>query len=209
MSHFYSKFHRRETLLCDIQNCHPANWPIRLLEINMRYNNVTCQYSLEFKNQIVLVHLCITWSQDLTFKRFKINNLINRVESNDTIAEVSVTQQWYHWLKEILNARMKSLYKVMVVTEWATSISNERYLCFLFLSTICVFFMYLQVKAVGQALWDAVIRHLQLTEADYFGLQYDDSHGLKVCVDIVVIYKWQRLTMLAFSMIILMAWRYV
>ena len=39
---FYNKFHRRETLLYDIQNCHPANWPIRLLEINMRYNNVDC-----------------------------------------------------------------------------------------------------------------------------------------------------------------------
>ena len=35
-----NKFHRRETLPCDIQNCHPANWPIRLLEINMRYNKV-------------------------------------------------------------------------------------------------------------------------------------------------------------------------
>ena len=28
MSHFYNKFHRRKTLPCDIQNCHPANWPI-------------------------------------------------------------------------------------------------------------------------------------------------------------------------------------
>ena len=39
MSHFYNKFHRRYTLPCDIQNCYPANWPIKLLEINMRYNN--------------------------------------------------------------------------------------------------------------------------------------------------------------------------
>ena len=39
MSHFYNKFQRRETLPCDIQNCQPANWPISLLEINMRYNN--------------------------------------------------------------------------------------------------------------------------------------------------------------------------
>ena len=39
MSNFYNKFHRCETLLCDIQNCHTANWPIKLLEINMRYNN--------------------------------------------------------------------------------------------------------------------------------------------------------------------------
>ena len=85
------------------------------------------------------------------------------------------------------------------------------YICvsYLILYTISVFFMYLQVKAVGQALWDAVIRHLQLTEADYFGLQYDDSHGLKVCVDIVVIYNWQRLTILACSIMILMASRYV
>ena len=42
MYHFYNKFHRRETLPCDIQNCHPANWPIRLLEINMRYNKGKC-----------------------------------------------------------------------------------------------------------------------------------------------------------------------
>ena len=28
--------------LCDIKNCHPANRPIRLLEINMRYNNFEC-----------------------------------------------------------------------------------------------------------------------------------------------------------------------
>ena len=40
MSHFYNKFYRCETLPCDIQNCHPANWPIRLLEINMRYNKM-------------------------------------------------------------------------------------------------------------------------------------------------------------------------
>ena len=39
MSHFYHKFYRRETLACDIQNCHPVKWPIRLMEINMRYNN--------------------------------------------------------------------------------------------------------------------------------------------------------------------------
>ena len=39
MSHSYNKYHRRETLLCDIQNCQPAKWPITLLEINMRYNN--------------------------------------------------------------------------------------------------------------------------------------------------------------------------
>ena len=25
MSYFYNKFHRPETLLCDIQNCHPAS----------------------------------------------------------------------------------------------------------------------------------------------------------------------------------------
>ena len=42
MSHFYNKFNRREKLPCDIENCHPANWPIRLLEINMRYNKKVC-----------------------------------------------------------------------------------------------------------------------------------------------------------------------
>ena len=39
MSHFYNKFHCLETLPCDIQNCHPANLAITLLEMNMRYNN--------------------------------------------------------------------------------------------------------------------------------------------------------------------------
>ena len=28
---------------CDIQNCHPAIWQIRVLEINMRYNNMVCR----------------------------------------------------------------------------------------------------------------------------------------------------------------------
>ena len=32
------KIHRCEALPCDIQNCHPANWPMKLLEINLRYN---------------------------------------------------------------------------------------------------------------------------------------------------------------------------
>ena len=38
MSFFYNKFYRIETLPCDIQNCHPANWPIILLEINMSFD---------------------------------------------------------------------------------------------------------------------------------------------------------------------------
>ena len=42
MSHLYNKIHRCETLPCDIQNCHPAIRPIRLLDINMRYTNVDC-----------------------------------------------------------------------------------------------------------------------------------------------------------------------
>ena len=50
MSHLYTKFHRRETLPCDIQNCHPANWQIRLLEINMRYNNRDCHPSKSIVN---------------------------------------------------------------------------------------------------------------------------------------------------------------
>ena len=43
MSHFYNKFHHRETLPCDIQNGQPANWPIRLLEIKVRYNKCNCR----------------------------------------------------------------------------------------------------------------------------------------------------------------------
>ena len=31
----------------DNQNCHPVNWPIRLLEINMRYNNIKCKQSMK------------------------------------------------------------------------------------------------------------------------------------------------------------------
>ena len=37
-----------------------------------------------------------------------------------------------------------------------------------------------KVKEIGRSLWEAVIHHLQLVESDYFGLQYEDSHGLKV-----------------------------
>lgn len=36
------------------------------------------------------------------------------------------------------------------------------------------------MKAAGRSLWEAVVYHLQLVECDYFGLQYEDSHGLKV-----------------------------
>ena len=42
MSHFYNKISPFGTLPCDIQNCHLANWQIRLLQINMRYNKYIC-----------------------------------------------------------------------------------------------------------------------------------------------------------------------
>ena len=37
-----------------------------------------------------------------------------------------------------------------------------------------------QVKALGVVLWEAVTRHLELLEADYFGLQYTNRHGDEV-----------------------------
>ncbi|XP_060083379.1 FERM, ARHGEF and pleckstrin domain-containing protein 2-like [Ylistrum balloti] len=39
------------------------------------------------------------------------------------------------------------------------------------------------VKALGMALWEAVVRHLQLVESDYFDLQYGDKNGLKCWLD--------------------------
>ena len=37
------------------------------------------------------------------------------------------------------------------------------------------------MKAYGSQLWEAVIRHLNLLEADYFDLEFEDLHGLEVC----------------------------
>ena len=57
----YPEFHHRETLSCDIQNCHPANWPIRLLEINMRYkkrlSHILELYDIfQFAREFLLIH---------------------------------------------------------------------------------------------------------------------------------------------------------
>lgn len=46
-------------------------------------------------------------------------------------------------------------------------------------------FISLQIKALGNALWEAVVCHLQLVESDYFDLQYDDTRGLRVCQSII------------------------
>ena len=46
------------SLPCDIQNCHPAIWPIRLLEINMRYNKkllLTAFVGLPVDENLVLI----------------------------------------------------------------------------------------------------------------------------------------------------------
>jgi len=37
-----------------------------------------------------------------------------------------------------------------------------------------------QVKALGQALWDAVVRYLNLLEADYFDLEFQDLRNIHV-----------------------------
>lgn len=42
-------------------------------------------------------------------------------------------------------------------------------------------FVFLQVKAVGLLLWDAVVSHLQLLESDYFGLEYTNHYEDEVC----------------------------
>ena len=75
MSHFYNKFHHRETLPCAIQNCHPANWPIRLLEFNMRYNKWKCGICLfsrlfhvrgkmwKTRKKILLCNVLYTWAK--------------------------------------------------------------------------------------------------------------------------------------------------
>lgn len=41
----------------------------------------------------------------------------------------------------------------------------------------------IHVKAYGSQLWEAVIRHLNLLEADYFDLEFEDDHGLKCWLD--------------------------
>jgi hypothetical protein len=46
-------------------------------------------------------------------------------------------------------------------------------------------FISLQIKALGNALWEAVVCHLQLVESDYFDLQYDDTRGLRVGQSII------------------------
>lgn len=38
-----------------------------------------------------------------------------------------------------------------------------------------VFFFMLQAKAVGKVLFDQVCKQLNLLEADYFGLEYQDA----------------------------------
>ncbi|KAK3608984.1 hypothetical protein CHS0354_008546 [Potamilus streckersoni] len=41
----------------------------------------------------------------------------------------------------------------------------------------------IHVKAFGQVLWEAVVRHLNLLETDYFDLEYEDAHGLQCWLD--------------------------
>lgn len=39
------------------------------------------------------------------------------------------------------------------------------------------------IKGLGNVLWEAVVRYLQLVESDYFDLQYDDTHGVRCWLD--------------------------
>lgn len=41
----------------------------------------------------------------------------------------------------------------------------------------------IHTKAYGSVLWDAVVKHLNLVEADYFDLQFADRHGLQSWLD--------------------------
>ena len=41
-------------------------------------------------------------------------------------------------------------------------------------------FVLLQAKAMGIVLWEDVIKYLELVEADYFDLEYNDEQGLQV-----------------------------
>lgn len=47
-------------------------------------------------------------------------------------------------------------------------------------SQILPTFVFFQHKAVGQALFDEVCRHLNLLECDYFGLEFLDCFGNRV-----------------------------
>lgn len=44
----------------------------------------------------------------------------------------------------------------------------------------------LQHKALGQALFDEVCRHLNLLECDYFSLEFTDCYGNRVCFILLI-----------------------
>ena len=85
MSHFYNKFHCCEIFPRDIQNCHPAHWPIILLEINMRYNK------LNDHTPYVLIQKFV-----YTFKRV---NSVNRMDKMLGIVLISNSYPQLLWSK--------------------------------------------------------------------------------------------------------------
>ena len=124
MSHFYNKFHRPETLPCDIQNCqlvnrpirllefnmrcnnqncHPANWPITLLEINMRYNKTKCVWETLFPcdNKVQMILTC--WPVELKHHSahwcfYHLYYQCNKFEVYEVkCLQLLIPQSWHHY----------------------------------------------------------------------------------------------------------------
>ena len=65
-------------------------------------------------------------------------------------------------------------------------------------SIIITFFFSFQRKALGKSLYEKVIAHSKLVEPDYFGLQFTDTHNVKVgcpdscfqLIDILFLQQW-------------------
>ena len=82
MFHFYNKFQCRVTLPCDIKNCNPANWPIRLLEINTSYNNYVCYTHRAWWREY---HWLAEWHQ-----------ASNMTETFPSVCPLSLLSCWHH-----------------------------------------------------------------------------------------------------------------
>ena len=115
MSHFYNKFHRRETLSCDIQNCHPANWPIRLLEINMRYNKTNWRYIKKYiyYNFQSIYYICT----HVRGNRFKMQQRFLHIRNHSMLLYLVLNSSnligqltgWQFWMSHDNVSRRKNL----------------------------------------------------------------------------------------------------
>lgn len=60
--------------------------------------------------------------------------------------------------------------------------------------TIFFSFYVFQIKAFGQVLWDAVVKHLNLVEADYFDLEFQDAREIQVSSSLkILLSDWLKL----------------